>query len=107
MGHIVNATVSYMHLTNLTDDMPAYADVRIRSNLDLPHRTAEEIGWAVLEKQSGIETLILRGLLQAAVHVYEIRPPWERGWPEYLLAFRATDPVPLDIEPLIKDTTQP
>lgn len=106
MGHIINATVSYANLQNLTEETPAYADVRIRGNVDLPHTTAEDIGWAVLAKHSGIETLILRGLLNRQVQVFEIRPPWERGWPEYVVTFRAGEPRTLDIEPLIKETQQ-
>jgi hypothetical protein len=104
MGFVLNATVSYANLQNLTEECPAYADVRIRGNVDLPLRTAEELGWAVLQQHSGIDSLILRGLLPRAVQVFEIRPPWERGWPEYVVTFRAEEHAPIDIEPLVKDT---
>lgn len=108
MGHVINGTVSYARLDNVTEENPAAADVRIRTNLTLPLTTAEEIGWAILAKQSGHDQLILRGLLGERPHVYEILPPWQRGWPEYIISYRATHTAPApDIEPLVKGTPAP
>jgi hypothetical protein len=104
MGHVINGTVSIAHVHNVTEDNPAYADIRIRTNLTLPLTTAEQIAWAILAEHSGIETLILRGLLSAGAHVYEIKPSWQRGWPEYIVSFRASHAAPVNIEPLMKGT---
>ncbi len=106
MGHIINATVSYANLQNLTEEHPAYADVRVRGNVTLPLLTAEEIGWAVLASHSGIAPLILRGLLPAPVRVIEMRPPWPRGWPEYVCSYRAETPAPIDTETLVRGSAK-
>jgi hypothetical protein len=103
MGHIINGTVSYANISRLpAEDLPNYADVRIRTNLQrLAHKTVEEIGWAILAEHTGLDPLVLHGLLPAPVGVFEIRPPWKRGWPEYVVTYRAETPEPVNIEPLI------
>jgi hypothetical protein len=102
MGHVINGTVSYANISrNPTEELPNYADVRIRGNVDLTHHTAEQIGWAILASHTGMEVMELHSLLPAAVHVFEIRPPWTRGWPEYVCSYRASHAAPVDIEPLI------
>ena len=108
MGHIINATVSYANISRSPrPELPNYADVRINTNLQhLTHRTVEEIGWATLAQHTGIEPMVLQGLLPAAVGVFEIRPPWKRGWPEYVISYRAETPAPVDIEPLIGANSQ-
>lgn len=82
MGHI-NAEILHSDYEKGKE----YADVRIKSSIEISNQAAESIALGTLAKDRGLGRRDMEGMFPRR-YVVAVKPPWPAGWMTYLATFR-------------------